>query len=317
MDRRSATPVAVLAAAFAAALGAGTARAAPPGSPWGANYFPNVPLVTADGRTVLLYDDLIKDKQVVFSFIYTNCTKQCGPMTANLARVQRLLGDRVGRDVFFYSISMDPERDTPEVLREYAKAYKAGPGWTFLTGKKEDVALIRRKFGDMNQVEEHAARLSVGNDRIGQWMSTAALDDPRYLATVVGDWLDPEWGKKPAGKSYAEAPTIAKPTQAALTWRSKCASCHTADGRSVGPSLVGVTERRSREWLVRWITAPEAMLAAKDPAALELVGRYGGVVMPNLDVTEADAAALVDHMRTLKAPENPPKPVTMASGDRT
>jgi mono/diheme cytochrome c family protein len=232
-------------------------------------------------------------------------------MTANLARVQRLLGDRVGKDIFFYSISMDPKRDTPEVLREYARAYKAGPGWTFLTGSKEDVALVRRKFGDMNQVEDHAARLNVGNDRIGQWLSTAALDNPSYLATVIGDWLDPEWGKKPLGKSYADAPAIGKPTQAATTFRSKCAACHTHDGKSVGPSLVGVTERRSREWLVRWISAPDRMIAAKDPAALELVKRHGGVPMPNLDLTEADAAALVDYLATLKGPADDPEPVTM------
>lgn len=299
-----------LAAALAlAALAApGSARAAPPGSPWGASYFPNVPLVTAEGKAVKLYDDLIRDKQVVFSFIYTSCTKQCGPMTANLARVQRLLGDRVGRDVFFYSISMDPETDTPEVLREYAKAYKAGPGWTFLTGSAEDVRLIRRKFGDLNPVEDHAARLSVGNDRIGQWMSTAALDDPGYLATVVGDWLDPEWGKKPLTKSYADAPAVGRPTQAATTWRGKCAACHTADGKSVGPSLAGVTARRSREWLVRWIAAPDRMIAQQDPTALALLKQYGGVPMPNLDLSEADAAALVDHLATLDAPPQGARP---------
>jgi protein SCO1/2 len=300
-----------LAAALALGAAAGPALAAPPGSPWGANYFPNVPLVTADGQTVRLYDDLIKDKHVVFSFIYTNCSKQCGPMTANLARVQRLLGDRVGKDIFFYSISMDPERDTPEVLREYAKAYKAGPGWTFLTGSEADVALIRRKFGDMNPVEDHAARLNIGNDRIGQWMSTAALDNPNYLATVVGDWLDPNWNKKPLGKSYADAPAIQKPTQVETTWRGKCASCHTADGKSVGPALAGVTERRTREWLIRWISAPDRMIAEGDPQALQLLKQYQGVAMPNLDIGDAEAAALVDYMATFKAPGQEPKPVTM------
>jgi protein SCO1/2 len=311
MRRRIETFAAAIAFTVAAA-GTGSARAAPPGSPWGERYFPNVPLVTADGKAVKLYDDLIRDKQVVFSFIYTNCTKQCGPMTANLARVQRLLGDRVGKDIFFYSISMDPKRDTPEVLREYAKAYKAGPGWTFLTGTEEDVALIRKKFGDINPIEDHAARLSVGNDRIGQWMSTAALDNPNYLATVVGDWLDPEWSTKPLAKSYTDAPAIVKPSQAETTWRGKCAACHTSDGKSVGPSLVGITQRRSREWLVRWIAAPDKMLAEKDPAALELLSQYGGVPMPNLDLSEAEAAAVVDHLATLKPPAPAEaKPVTM------
>src|SRR5258708_14847101 len=88
------------------------------------------------------YDDLIKGKVVAIDLIYTHCMDSCPLETARLAQVQKMLGDRVGRDIFFYSISIDPDNDTPEELKAYAEKYHAGPGWLFLTGKKEDVELI-------------------------------------------------------------------------------------------------------------------------------------------------------------------------------
>ena len=90
-------------------------------SPWGANYFPNLPLTTQDGTTVHFYDDVIKGKIVVIDLIYTHCVDSCPLETARLAQVQKMLGDRVGKDIFFYSITIDPDRDTPRVLKEYAE----------------------------------------------------------------------------------------------------------------------------------------------------------------------------------------------------
>src|SRR5918912_948836 len=92
--------VVVLASAAAMLASAGRAHAAPPGSRYDASYFTNVELRDQDGRKVRFYDDLVKDKIVVVDFVYTRCTKQCGLMTASLARVQRLLGDRMGKDIF-------------------------------------------------------------------------------------------------------------------------------------------------------------------------------------------------------------------------
>ena len=83
---------------------------------WGADYFPNVPLVTQDGTTVRLYDDLLKGKSVAINVIYTSCKDECPLETARLAQVQKLLGERMGKDIFFYSITIDPKRDKPEVL---------------------------------------------------------------------------------------------------------------------------------------------------------------------------------------------------------
>src|SRR5258708_36042134 len=76
------------------------ASAADNGSPWGANYFPNVTLVTQDGKTVRFYEDLLKGKMVLINFIYTKCRDSCPLDTAKLAQRQRLVGQRVRRIVF-------------------------------------------------------------------------------------------------------------------------------------------------------------------------------------------------------------------------
>ncbi|HEV8181552.1 MAG TPA: SCO family protein, partial [Candidatus Angelobacter sp.] len=105
-------------------------------SRWGANYFPNIELTTQGGKTVHFYDDLIKGKIVAIDLIYTTCQYSCPLETARLVQVQKMLGDRVGKDIFFYSITIDPKNDTPAALKAYAEKFHAGPGWTFLTGKK-------------------------------------------------------------------------------------------------------------------------------------------------------------------------------------
>src|SRR5712671_7385198 len=137
---RAMRAVALLAGATALLL----ARGAVAGGAWGADYFPNVPLITQDGKVVRFYDDLLKGKAVAINLIYTTCSASCPLETARLVQVQRILGDRVGKDIFFYSISIDPKHDTPKVLKEYAQKYHTGPGWTFLTGKKSDIDLISK-----------------------------------------------------------------------------------------------------------------------------------------------------------------------------
>jgi protein SCO1 len=297
-----------LAAMLAMGLGVPpVARAAPAGSKWNGDYFGNAELVTHDGKTVKFYDDLLQGKIVVVDFIFTRCTKQCGLITASLARVQRLLGDRMGKDVFFYSISIDPERDTPEVLRRYAQAFRAGPGWTFLTGKKGDIAEIRKKFGDLSTVEGHSANLLIGNEATGQWMPKGALDSPQYLAMVIGDWMDPAWATRPAQPgatpAAAAAPQVA--VDGGTLFAGKCAACHVKDGSGDGPSLEGVTARRDRGWLIEWVRGPARLLAKGDGAAVALVAKFRGDVMPTLDLSAEDAAAVVDHLADMARASQP------------
>src|SRR6478735_7438338 len=89
------------------------------------NHFPNVELITQDGKKVHFYDDLVKDKRVVIQFMFTRCKDICPVITHHLVEVQRVLNGRVGRDIFFYSISLSPEEDSPKELKEFAKSHHA------------------------------------------------------------------------------------------------------------------------------------------------------------------------------------------------
>ncbi len=272
---------------------------------WGANYFPNVPLTTQDGATVHFYDDLLKGKAVAINLIYTQCKDECPLETARLVQVQRLLGDRVGKDIFFYSISIDPKRDTPEVLKAYAEKFHVGPGWLFLTGKEEDIKLVARKLGlsrrgDAADRDGHSAILMIGDEAAGQWMRNSAVDNPRFLAVTIKNFLG-GWNDRNAGKSYAEARPLLF-DKGSYLFRTRCGACHTVgEGDGVGPDLLGVTTRRERAWLTRWLAAPDQMLAEQDPIATELLARYKNVPMPNLRLGEGDVAALIEYMETRSA----------------
>ncbi len=134
-------------------------------------YFTDLPLLTQDGREVHFYTDMLKGKVVLISFIYTTCTEICPILMPNLARIQELLGDRSGRDVFLISISVDPEDDTPEALKEYGEKYGANPGWTFLTGKKENIDWVVYKLGQYSEdFEDHSMLFLLGNVQDGRWV---------------------------------------------------------------------------------------------------------------------------------------------------
>jgi protein SCO1 len=178
----------------AAAKGAASAQAAAPApaaapaveKSGAAAYFPNHVLLTQDGRPVRFYDDLLKGKIVLINFMFTTCAGVCSPMTANLAKVQTQLGDRVGKDVVMLSISVDPAVDTPETLKKYAAKFKAGPGWHFLTGKKENVDWVLYKLGGyVEDKSKHTGVLIIGNEATGEWVKTVAMKSPTEISEAV------------------------------------------------------------------------------------------------------------------------------------
>jgi protein SCO1 len=284
---------------------------------WGANYFPNVILTTQDGTKVRFYDDVLKGKIVVIDLIYTHCVDACPLETARLVQVQKMLGDRVGKDIFFYSISIDPSHDTPKVLKEYAEKYHVGPGWTFLTGKKADIELISRKLGlysepDPANRDGHTPSVLVGDEPSGQWIRNAATDNARFLANMIGGWLD-NWktarnmqgAAATANTSYAEAKPIDLSDKGRYIFTTQCAACHTiGHGDKIGPDLLGVTSVRARAWLERFISTPDKVLAEKDPIATALFEKYNKVNMPNLRLMDVDLRNLIDFLdRQSAAPE--------------
>jgi protein SCO1/2 len=267
---------------------------------WGANYFPNVALTTHDGKTVRLYDDLLKGKSVAMTVMYTDCKDACPLETANLVQLQRLLGERVGKDIFFYSVSIDPERDTPAVLKNYAEKFGVGPGWLFLTGKPEDISLVVKKLGltrsaDLNARDGHSPFLVIGNEPKGQWTKNSAVDNPRFLAASMGTFFG--WRDDLPQTSYAEARPIVF-ERGEYQFQRQCNLCHTLGqgDKATGPDLLGVTDRRDRAWLTRYILAPDKMQAAGDPIATALVNKYKTVRMPNLSLASGDVADVIAYL---------------------
>jgi len=293
--RRLAAAAGVSAAAFFVS-GASIAQ----NRPWGEGYIPNLPVVTQDGRTVRFYDNLVKGKIVIISFIYTSCTDICPLTTARLAQLEDKLGDVVGRDIFMLSMSVDPENDTPQRLKEYSEAFQTGPGWTFVTGKLDDIRAINFKFGERSQkLNEHRNEIILGNDATGEWQRDSAFGDLNRLVMTVRA-LDPKWRdqertpERNAATSTASAISD-QPGQA--LFKKICAPCHTIGvGDRVGPDLRGVTARRERAWLSAYIQNPTRLRAVRDPAAVALVDKYPAVRMPSLGVAQNDAGDLIAYL---------------------
>jgi len=265
-------------------------------SPWGRDYWPNVTLTTHDDRQVKFYDDVLHGKIVVVNFIFTNCGDVCPLDTAQLKRVQELIGDHAGRDVMFYSISVDPANDTPEALRGFMKKFDIKAGWTFLTGRPEDITLIQRKFGFEpagDKPTAHSTTVMLANVATGQFVKRSPYDNPQMLANLLTGQLNPNSRGSGSRQSYANAAAVATDESAQL-FRTRCATCHTiGGGDGLGPDLLMVSSRRSPEWLARFIREPDRMLAEKDPVAMAMLPQFRNLAMPNLKLSEANVAALM------------------------
>ncbi|WP_225984469.1 SCO family protein [Noviherbaspirillum aerium] len=159
-------------------------------------YFPNLVLETHEGKRVRFYDDLVKGKMVVFNMMYANCSNICPPNTANLLQVQQALGAKAGRDVFMYSITLQPEFDSAAALQDYMRKYGIKSGWTFLTGQRKDIDLIRRKLGFFDpdpvidaDLRQHTGMLRIGHDGRDRWSMLPALASPRQILNSISNYL--------------------------------------------------------------------------------------------------------------------------------
>jgi len=160
-------------------------------------HLPNVELITQNNQKVRFYIDLVKDKRVVIQFMFARCKDICPVITHNLAEVQRLLEGRVGSDIFFYSITLSPEEDSPRDLKDFARKHGAGPGWTFLTGKPDDILRLRKSLGFFyNDPKEdadrnnHSGMLVVGTEPLMRWAMCQGGADPKWIATVIRTEVD-------------------------------------------------------------------------------------------------------------------------------
>ena len=142
-------------------------------------------LVTQDGREVAFYSDVLKDRVVLLSFVFTHCTDACPTQSAKVAAVQALVGAS-DPTLRFVSISVDPEHDTPAALAAYAANFQAGPNWTFLTGRKGDVDDVLRRLGQpTTDPALHSTLFIAGNAATGHWLRVHPDATPAFIAAQL------------------------------------------------------------------------------------------------------------------------------------
>jgi protein SCO1/2 len=148
---------------------------------------PDAKVVDQSGREARLYTDLIKDRVVLLSFFYTTCAYVCPAQGSVLAKTQDLLGPRLGQDVALISITMDPARDTPQRLGDWARAFSARPGWTLVGGDTPELrAMIEAFTGNRpGPKETHFTFVFIGNDRTGAWVAADGESRPSELVALL------------------------------------------------------------------------------------------------------------------------------------
>ena len=154
-------------------------------------YFSDVELINQDGQKVRFYSDVLKNKIVAINTFFTTCTNICPPMNRNFEKMQDAVGDRLGKDVFLVSITVDPETDTPTRLKEYASRFHARPGWLFLTGKKENVDWALYKLGQYVETkDDHTSIFIIGNEPKGLWKKAFGLAKSEELIRILEDVMN-------------------------------------------------------------------------------------------------------------------------------
>ena len=173
-----------------------------PASP-GISRYTNAVLRNQNNETFKFYDDLIRGKQCVVNFMYAECHGSCPAVTQTLKTIYRELKDRMNKDLFFYSLTIKPDIDTPTALKHYAETRNADlPGWHFLTGDAYDIRTIRYRLFNMDHpgldADEalHSGYLRIINDARNSWGMAQAFASNRNILRRI------EWQNPP--KSYAE-----------------------------------------------------------------------------------------------------------------
>jgi protein SCO1/2 len=158
-------------------------------------YFTDTVLTSHAGEKLKFYSDVLDGRTVIISFMFTTCVDACPLINANLQRIQERLKDRLGKDIFIVSITVDPKVDTPKVLAEYRKQYKAGPGWLFLTGSEKNIETVSSKMGQVFEKEAHLTAFLVGNTRTARWRKIPAHFSDAVIAEQVKDIADGVYDK--------------------------------------------------------------------------------------------------------------------------
>ena len=198
--KKETAPGLAMRAAVAAILMTVAARAQDTGKT-----LPDISVIGQDGQSLHFYSDLVRGRTVAIDFIYTNCTSFCLPLSANLRQVQQRLAARMGKDIALISISIDPAADTPARLKDFAAKFDAGPGWTFVTGARPDIAKLLGQLGQSpGNPGDHMPLVLIHNDTSGGWTHADGYD-PDAITEALTLAAGPPPPAPPAGAAAAAA----------------------------------------------------------------------------------------------------------------
>jgi protein SCO1 len=173
------------------------------------------------GKKLRFYTDLVKNQTVAIEFIFTSCTTICPPLTATLRRVQQQLGDSQLNKIQLISISVDPDTDVPERLQAFSSKFNAGPGWSFITGGKQEITRILKALGaNTSDKNQHSPTVVIGNDRAGYWTRAYGLASPATLVRVINEAASQSAPSKTVneGAVGTQPATVKTPGEAAASY---------------------------------------------------------------------------------------------------
>ena len=176
---------------------------------------PDVEVVDQEGKPVRFYNDLVKGRAVAINFIFTTCQSVCPPLGAAFGRLQATLK---GRGVRLISVSVDPVNDTPERLKAWADRFGAGPDWTLVTGRKQDVDGLLRALGVFSaDRSNHSPLILLGDDRSGAWRRVHGMTPPEQIAIRASRGLEREVDRADGRRAEAPEPDPDSPARRYFT----------------------------------------------------------------------------------------------------
>ena len=150
----------------------------------------NIQMLNQYGDAVDLKSDVLDDRIVVINFIYTRCTTVCPVVSSIFSLLQTNLGELLNKEVGLVTITVDPTRDSPHQLQQYANKFNPVAGWSWLTGDKKSVDKVNTLLGSYTpNFEDHPAMMLVGDSATGEWYRFLGFPAPEALDTRVRELL--------------------------------------------------------------------------------------------------------------------------------
>lgn len=147
-------------------------------------YFTDTEVIDQNGKKLRFYTDVLKDRVVLISFIFTNCEGACPLVAQKLKQARALMVPAIKDEVLYVTLSVDPERDTPQAMKQFAEKQGLDESrWLFLTGKKQNLEFLVKRLGQHTpNIEAHTTLLLAGNDKTRHWTRVLPMVPPDGIA---------------------------------------------------------------------------------------------------------------------------------------